>query len=572
MQTARWYITLGLLIAMSMSASAATFTVSQDGRGQFTSVQAAINAADRNDIVQILDEAVYEEQVDIDSSKAGLTLTSANPTSSSKPTIVWQDTENIHPLDEEESLQEDMINFDQNGALRMMRTRNITIDGIRIEGGGPYIFGANGVWEGKHALQHGNAAITIWISGDVTIRNCDITSAYIGINVKDRNEGGIFANANPADLEPWNVVPLSGFGKTGNHLIENNRIHHNSFGMFFESTWDLGTTIRYNLFYENNHQSHGISGFAADVEGHTNDGTHHTGGALWFKDHILSPLAIYNNTFWHNFLIFVGHWQAGAQHLVFNNIYSTPNVYWSDDATFSNPFHKLDHRFPYRMKHCVYASQGQEPGTRSQRVQAQQYDEDTQEQVVVDSMATFFAQIQLMNDIPGNAIETSDWDIELTLPMSSGDVVVTETLGDVVFPGALISDPFPASAQVRWLETDYENEVGSFHLFKSTDPDEPGFLEPDWENPLVTEFILDAGWEAAGIRDADGSIADLGAIPFAGQPSDVVTIKPLAPVVINGEKAIVNFDITCKEGEFSDPAIKYFIFIDNVEFQEDVFG
>ncbi|MFW6255104.1 MAG: hypothetical protein ACOC41_09280, partial [Chitinivibrionales bacterium] len=568
MRIAKWHITLGLLTAVSLSVSAATFTVSQDGRGQFSSVQAAINAAGKGDIVRILDEAVYAEQVTIDSSKAGLTLTSANPTSANKPTIIWQDTENVHPQTADEALDEDMINFDQNGALRMMRTRNITIDGIRVEGDGPYIFGGDGVWEAKHPLQHGNASITIWISGDVTIRNCDITNSYIGINVKDRNEGGIFANANPGDLEPWNVVPLSGFGKTGNHLFENNRIHNNSFGMFFESTWDLGSTIRYNLFYENHHET---SDFAADVKSYTSEGANQPGGAIWFKDHTLSPIAIHNNTFWHNFVDFCGHWRIGAQHLVFNNIHSTPNEYWSDAEVYENPYHTMSGMFPHRMKNSIYACKGQPPSTRSQGgYQFSVQDPATNSPVFAESTHIGFDQVRISNDL--SEVEIEGQEIVLTIELDGETYTETAQADWVILPGALITDPFEPEANMRWLETDYEDDDFSFKLFKSTDPDDPAFLEPDWDNPYVQEFILDAGWEEAGIRDADGSIADLGAISFAGQPSDLVTIKPLSPVIIEGTNAIVHFDLNCREGEFTNPQIKFFRFIETVEFQAESFG
>jgi hypothetical protein len=119
---------------------------------------------------------------------------------------------------------------------------------------------------------------------------------------------------------------MSGFGKTGNHLIENNRIHNNSFGIFFESTWDLGSVIRYNLIYENHHQT---TAFASQVKNLTDEGSNQPGGAIAFKDHSLSPVAIYNNTFYKNYLIFVGHWRPALQCLVFNNIYSKPFSYWS---------------------------------------------------------------------------------------------------------------------------------------------------------------------------------------------------------------------------------------------------
>ena len=199
--------------------------------------------------------ATYPEQVTIDSTKNGLTLTSSNPTALNKPRVVWQDLVNVHPKTYDESQVDSLINFDQNGALRIMGAENVTINGIAVDGGGPYAYGYPQIWNRQSDLVFGNAALTIWVSGGAHILNCDISNAYLGINFKDRNEGGIFANANPADLQPQNIVPMSGFGKTGNHIVEYCRIHNNSFGLYFESSWDLGSTIRYNLIYENHHQS-----------------------------------------------------------------------------------------------------------------------------------------------------------------------------------------------------------------------------------------------------------------------------------------------------------------------------
>jgi hypothetical protein len=246
-------IVLLVLLAVQISTAAALYSVAKDGA--YKTVQSAINAAGPGDIVQIEDLETYNEQVTIDSTKSGLILRSANPTASKKPVIRWRDTTTVLPKTYQQSQHQDSINFDQNGALRVLHARGVVIDGIKVDGGGAYPWQWEAILENKWPLFHGNAAITLWVAGDVVVRNCDITNAYFGINIKDRNEGGIFANANPADLDTWNIVPLAGFGRTGNHIIENNRIHDNSFGMFFESVWDQGSIIRYNLFYENHHTS-----------------------------------------------------------------------------------------------------------------------------------------------------------------------------------------------------------------------------------------------------------------------------------------------------------------------------
>ena len=245
----------------------------------------------------------------------------------------------------------------------MLGARRVRIEGIIVDGGGPYTFGANGIWkEGdvdcRWPLQHGNAALTLWVAGEAIVRNCELVNAYFGLNVKDRNEGGIFANANPGDVYPENVIPLSGFAQTGNHLVEYNRIHNNSFGIYFESVWDMGSTIRYNLIYENHH----TNAFAATVKAQTSDGANQPGGAFMFKDHLLSPLAIYNNTFWHNMFIFVGNWNPAGQHLIFNNIFAEPWAYWGQESNFGGQsWQEMSPVFKQRMYSCVFAAQQQKP-------------------------------------------------------------------------------------------------------------------------------------------------------------------------------------------------------------------
>ena len=278
-------------------------------------------------------------------------------------------------------------------------------------------------------------------AGDVTIRDCETTNAYFGIYVKDRNEGGIFANANPSDIEPWKVVPLSGFGQTGNHLFEHNRSHSNTWGMFFEATWDLGSTIRYNLFYENHHESDS----AAKKVYNMPDGETQPGGALFFKDHLLSPLAIYNNTFWHNFLILGAHWRAGSQHLIFNNIYAEPWHYWADDPTYQNSWLKMDNVFVNRMKHCTYAAQSEAP--RPQVVEVKEFDQGIND-TVTDSVTSY--RVIIMNDV--GVVEQTN----VTVPMVVSTGTVNKTINGVVVPGNRIigasGKAWPAEANIRWFE------------------------------------------------------------------------------------------------------------------------
>jgi hypothetical protein len=507
----RCVVTVVIVFLSSFSLDAATVTVAKDGSGNYTSIQEAINSAGAGDEIVILDTAVYEEQVTIDSTRSGLTLRSEYPLLSSKPVIRFQDTINVGPRDADEALVEEMITFDRNGALQVLGGKRIYIEGITVDGGGAYPFGYDAIWEGRYALQHGNAAIVLWEAGEVIIRHCDIRNAYFGISVKDRNEAGFYATPNPADIDTATIILFSGALQTGNHLIEYNRIHDNSFGLYFESMWDMGSTVRYNLVYENHHEDESM---AATVKALTSEGNNQPGGAFMFKDHFLSPLAIYNNTFWHNALLFAGHWKTAPIHLIFNNIYAEPFKYWSDTEIFGE-FMECSALYENRMHNCVYAALQQAPTEK---------------------------YVTITNDMK---------------PVMSPDTTFSE--------GALIS-PFPDEADIRWLETP----------FHSTDPENPLFLRPYWDEQVVRDYIIDQGWEQAGVRDPDGSVADLGAIPLnEGWVDDVVTIRPTQPMLVDGLSAKIGFDITPRIGKMDDMTLKMFGIVETEYdplFSDDIFG
>lgn len=484
-----------------------TLTVSKDGKGKYSTIQAAINASYPGDSVLILDTATYPEQVTIDSSKNDLILLSSNPTSLSKPKIIWMDTINVGPRSYAESLIDTLLTFNKNGALRIIKNHNVTINGLKIDGGGGYVFGYEGVWDGVSPLEFGNVGITIWESGGALIKNCDISHAYIGIYLSDYNQGGIYVVANSNDLL-LKATPFSHFAFMGNHIIEFNKIHHNSFGLYVEQMYDLGTTIHNNLFFENHHYS---DTFALKVKSLTFEGEHQPGGAMIFKDNMLSPLAIYNNTFWHNFLLFIGNYEPGQQHLIFNNIYATPNRYWAADPNFSlAAYMDLSSLMPNRMNNCVYSFQQQYP--------------------------TSALSYYIMNGFP-----------------------LLQTI-----PGSIIAgtNSFPQTANIRWLEMDSTK-------FVSIDPSSSQFLEPNWNDSLVKQYIQNQGWQKSGVKNSDGSWADLGAISSSETYSqDLTVIRPILPVSISssGVTATLNFDIMQRIGEMQNPTIKLFRFVSNLNY------
>lgn len=535
---------------------AAIRSVSQDAAdgGQYRTITSALKDAQEGDEIIILDLATYKEQVTIDKNR--ITLRSPSPTTlSKKPVIQFRDTINVGPRTYDESQIEEKINFDKNGAVRIMKAQGCKIEGITVDGGGAYPFAYDGIWNRSSPLFHGNAAITLWVAGDVTIRNCELRNAYFGINFKDRNEGGIFANSNPADLAKWRVVPLSGFGKTGNHLIENNRIHNNSWAMFFESSWDLGTTIRYNLIYENHH----TSTLGRQVKGMP-DGGLQPGGAMLFKDDLFSPVSIYNNTFWHNHAFMCGLWRSAAQHLIFNNLIAEPYMLWGSNPDFPYPSDYTS-SFVNLFKHNLLACQLQRPETQTQEYQWNVVDPETGKNVEGRKRFTGISQVRIMNGM--DRVEATGEDVPVPITLSSGiDTVRYFRANYVIHPGALITSPFPNTANNksnnRWLEP----------KFQSTDPTDPRFLIPDWDDPDMKEFIVDRGWPAVGVYDGDGSIADIGAIPYSKKQDEVILIKPTEPVSISNTTATAAFNLLAVSGSIKNPKIKYVKWVDALPFTE----
>ncbi|NLE01250.1 MAG: hypothetical protein GX640_15395, partial [Fibrobacter sp.] len=377
-----------------------------------------------------------------------------------------------------------------NGALRLLNVRGVTVNGIKVDGGKRFPFGYPAVWNHRDPLFHGNAALVMWKTGDAIVKNSEFVNAYFGICIDDQNLGGIYANANPADIQPWQVIPLSGFDKTGNHLIEYNRIHDNSWGLFFDCTWNLGSTLRYNLFYENHHDD-----TTATLVKKLPDGYNQPGGAILFKDIMLTPLAIYNNTFWHNYVELGAHWRAGTQHLIFNNIFAEPYEYYITNKIFPNPYAAIDTKFANRMHNCIYACHEKKPGRRTVTYKDSMVDPDKNNYVYAESTFTCNDdQIRIMNGL--DKPQVSGINFDLIFNLSSGVAKKTVTLDWAVLPGAIMLD-FPEEANVRWYEI----------KFKSYDPSNPDFLTPDWNDSLVKELVLDKGWD--GTVDRDGTPADL---------------------------------------------------------------
>jgi len=564
---------------------AADITVSKgtgDDAGMFKTIQEAVNAAKPGQVIEILDTEIYDEQVTIDGrgewntpsewdgknqgpikrvmgGKNGITIRYA-PTGArlfgnhARPTIRWKDTENRSPKNYNESKVEGQLpgqsgNFETNGALRILWAQGVTIDGIKVDGGGLAPFENKAVWDQKYPLFHGNAAITLAVAGGTIIKNCDITNGYFGINIKDRNTGGVFGNPNPADNDK--TIPLSGFGKVGNHLFEYNKIHGNMTGMFFESSWDLGSTIRYNLIYSNIHDTKALPTLE--------DPSNAIGGAILFKDVKYTPVAIYNNTFYNNTGNIMGGWKVGTPHLIFNNIFGKPSYAVGVQTAMPNSVGNamFEHKFPYRMHNSLFSA------TADLKFEKRNMG-DCKRDAVRDSTGKELipgiygqeifgiTQVRISNNIPNPTPGATQ--VTCLAPIDDKTVSTNEFIPH----GALLTGTvFETSANIRWLETTKSID-GTENLFVSTDTASTDFLKPRWDHPLVGQFIKGKGWKDIGMKNSDGSDADIGAISSTGRAlATEARIKPSNVVLVNGTNAKASFRVDVEGGQMNNAKISF---------------
>ncbi|MDR2694275.1 MAG: hypothetical protein LBB74_08715 [Chitinispirillales bacterium] len=548
-----------------------------DDACMFKTVQEAVNAARPGQVIEIMDTETYEEQVTIDGrgewneasvwdqhnqgpikavkgGKNGITIKYA-PTGArlfgthARPTIKWKDVTNRSPNGTAEAARDGELtgtsgNFETCGALRIIRAQGVTIDGIKVDGGGQAPFENKSTW-GIYPLFHGNAALTIVVSGGAVIRNCDITNGYFGINVKDRNTGGVFGNPNPNDND--RTIPLSGFGKVGNHIIEYNKIHNNVTGIFFESAWDLGSTVRYNLIYSNIHQASLLSGM--------DNPDNSVGGAILFKDMKYTPVAIYNNTFYNNSGNILGGWKIAAPHLLFNNIFGKPSYAVGARPPNSVGNAMFEHRFPYRMHNTLFSATADLKSEKRYINQCKRPGDYTvTPQIPEISGQELFGitQVRIDNNIPNPP--TGPTQIEC-IGVLAGTTVTTDQF---IAPGGLITGTvFEASANIRWLETS-KSVDGTEDLFVSVDPASSDFLRPKWEHALVTQYIKNKGWTGIGMKNSDGADADIGAISSTGRaPATVARVKPSNVVLVTGTSAKASFFVTVESGQLNNAKISF---------------
>jgi len=291
------------------------------------------------------------------------------------PRIKYQDKEHTRPHNNDDAISTEKTDegfalteeYSTNGALRILESSNITVEGFNIDGGGVWQKYYS-VWGGAQLF--GNNAIAIFNSGETQIRGCRIHHAYRGIHIKDRNVQGIFAEPNKDDIDKDNFSPAANPLSMGDHLIEQNLIYENHWGMFFEILWDAASTIRNNLIVNNGVKNKDY--VVTSGNDNERDGVKKINWLLWsgggVKIHGVDyvPLIFENNTFYKNLIEFNSHWKDGGPNFRFyDNIFArSDDSYWdmlknekSVDANYENLGDNLFKRYDSFVKKYVGLSE-----------------------------------------------------------------------------------------------------------------------------------------------------------------------------------------------------------------------
>lgn len=476
---------------------ARTITVGKSG-ADYTSIQEAVNNARNGDIIEIIDNEVYNERVVIEKD-TNITIRSRSYREeveeggkrwpSNMPTIRFQDTEHVHPQTDDETQSIETIDFDQNGAVLVTESADITIEGIRIDGGGIVRDWTDFLnsWGGTQLF--GNNAIAIRLSRAVKVRYCDIKNALRGLHLKDRNVKGVFAESDVGDVDINEYAPGALPLAMGNHVIEYNRIHDCHWGILLDAMKDAASTIRFNLIYRNGPYSD-YDNYQQEAQNAGADAGQWMGGA--FKVHGIDyvPMEIYNNTFWKNCDIFNSHWKSGAPNFrIYNNLFAL-------------------------------RADGIPVGSWDMLFNWQKSSEGVRGYGTIIKYNGFQRQSDGVPKVPNYKFENGGDN-----PTITGDLAIS-------FVGRDISG-----------NHNIYIDGGSGDLFRTTDEGSDEFLVPKDYTSEVQDGVKDRGDPNCGVYSADGSTADLGAFDVDGNWQNTGVVE-----LLDRERyAVVDFQRTESE-------------------------
>lgn len=411
--------------------------------------------------------------------------------------------------------------FQQVGMIVVSGSTDILVEGVQLDGTAPRFLLNKGVWDCLYDVLFGNVGINLFKSGRVVVRDSEVRNFYAAIYSHGRNVGGAVALPNPNDLDARDVVPYSRFGQVGDHLVERNRIHGNVWAIASEMEWDLGSTFRHNLVWENSNPRFDSLAKASS------EGQYATGGFLLVKDVGQAIHRIHNNTLWAMPRI-VGYpgYRAGVQHLLYNNLVGGfEQVQGAKLRGSVHDFSNILPQFAEWMENNVF-----ELGDSARR--------DT---TFVRSWGNF-RDSTLCSSVYGTpsatCLLTFDAPVTVRVPRNMGwmnwvlrnqgtyqapfdgrSYPVADPLATEFYPGGGWIDRTTSMGHAgRDISAGANRWVRKFPL-RSLDPASPDFLVPRWEDALAIETALGKGVPTSGwIRPDVGAVPSGSMVPLPWGP------------------------------------------------------
>lgn len=416
--------------------------------------------------------------------------------------------------------------FQRNGMIVVEKSVDINIRGISMDGGQPMYFVNNGIWSQKYDVLFGSVGVNSMQSLRTTVQDCEVKNFFTGFYINGRNPGGTYGQANPDDLDLTNIVPLSRFGKSGDHTFEKNFVHDNWWFLYDEIEWDMGSTIRYNVAWNNINKAFQYGDSLKDAEATGDEMNNQTGGFVYMKDVTLVTHKIYNNTLYkHGIVLGFGGWRAGTQHLFYNNVLAGPIDSLKSGNTvikYGQDWHQMLQLAGTTIYNNTFELEG---GVKFG------YQNATQAQIVSDTLPD--------PNSPGKfCYPTGCWvNIE---PVRYVSQIQPEFLWNNwgIAQGGYFEAYYTDKAGVRWgpfqvynnqlrdstgliikmqgsaadsnIWKQHKNMYALKIPFQSRTPTATTFMMPEWGTNIVNKSIRHQGWAAAH-RNFDGTLVDRGA-------------------------------------------------------------
>jgi hypothetical protein len=208
--------------------------------------------------------------------------------------------------------------FQYNGMIAVVHSKDIHLEGLAFEGGHARQFENLQIWDCQGSIFFGNVGLNLFQSLRATVRECSFAGFHAALYVQGRNPQGalaIYPRFVSDPTERWTRP-----GEVGDHTVERNRFHGNTWAIFDEAEWDLPSTFRWNRAWRNFNRSWD-SLIAAPSRTGTVEWSYNPGGFLMVRDVVRAVHRIHHNILWANpRVVGNGGWRAGSQHHFHDNL------------------------------------------------------------------------------------------------------------------------------------------------------------------------------------------------------------------------------------------------------------